>query len=132
MRKSLQLFLLLFLVPLSCSEKPKEAPASEKKIIIGYVPGFRGVLDELSIDANKLTHINYAFVDVQDSMAWLTNSETRQLVTYDDEESIRLKCEYVLDNGMAGMMFWQYASDPKEYLLDAMNEHLYRKAARQV
>ena len=77
MTKSLQLILLLlFIVPLSCSEKPKEAPLSDKKIIIGYVPGFRGVLDQLSVDANKLTHINYAFVDVQDSMAWLTNMET--------------------------------------------------------
>ena len=56
---------------------------------------------------------------------YLFNSETRQLITYDDEESVKLKCEYVLDNNMAGMMFWQYASDPKEYLLDAMNEHLY-------
>ena len=77
MRKSIQLFLLLlFITQLSCSEKPKEPPSSDKKIIVGYVPGFRGILDQLSIDANKLTHINYAFVDVQDSMAWLTNMET--------------------------------------------------------
>jgi chitinase len=77
MKKSIQLFLLLlFIIPLSCSEKPREAPAPDQKIIVGYVPGFRGLLDELSVDANKLTHINYAFVDVQDSMAWLTNMET--------------------------------------------------------
>lgn len=57
---------------------------------------------------------------------YLFNSETNQLVTYDDEESVRLKCEYVIDNHMAGMMFWQYASDPNEYLLDAMNAYLYR------
>jgi chitinase len=67
---------LLFITQLSCSEKPKEPPSSDKKIIVGYVPGFRGVLDQLSIDANKLTHINYAFVDVQDSMARLTNIAT--------------------------------------------------------
>ncbi len=47
-----------------------------KHVIIGYVPGFRGALDEKTIDANKLTHINYAFVDVKDSMAWLTNIVT--------------------------------------------------------
>jgi chitinase len=77
MSKSVQLFLLLlFIIPLSCSEKPEEAPAPEKKIIVGYVPGFRGLLDELSVDPIKLTHINYAFVDVLDSMAWLTNMET--------------------------------------------------------
>jgi len=77
MNKSIQLLLLLLIIaPLSCSEKPKESSSSDKKIIIGYVPGFRGVLDQLDIDANKLTHINYAFVDVQDSMAWLTNMGT--------------------------------------------------------
>jgi chitinase len=77
MMKSIQLFfLLLFVIQLSCSEKPKESPSPDKKIIVGYVPGFRGILDQLSIDANKLTHINYAFVDVQDSMAWLTNIAT--------------------------------------------------------
>ena len=77
MRKSIQLFLLLlFVTQLSCLEKPKESPSSDTKIIVGYVPGDRGILDQLSIDANKLTHINYAFVDVRDSMAWLTNMET--------------------------------------------------------
>jgi len=57
---------------------------------------------------------------------YLFNSETNQLVTYDDEESVKLKCEYVNDNHLAGVMFWQYASDPNEYLLDAMNTYLYR------
>ena len=57
---------------------------------------------------------------------YLFNNETNQLVTYDDEESVKLKCEYVIDNHLAGMMFWQYASDSSEYLLDAMNAFLYR------
>jgi len=77
MKKSVPLYLLLlFIAPISCTEKPREDTAPDKKIIVGYVPGFRGVLDELSIDANKLTHINYAFVNVRDSMAWLTNMKT--------------------------------------------------------
>ena len=57
---------------------------------------------------------------------YLFNSETNQLITYDDEESVKLKCEYVIKNKMRGMMFWQYASDPKEYLLDVINENLYK------
>ncbi len=77
MRNTLKLLLLiLFISQLSCTDKSKESSSADKKIIIGYVPGFRGVLDELDIDATKLTHINYAFVDVRDSMAWLTNMET--------------------------------------------------------
>lgn len=58
---------------LSCSPV---VPPPPQKAIIGYVPGFRGGLKDLNIDATKLTHINYAFVDVKDSMAWLTNMET--------------------------------------------------------
>lgn len=53
---------------------------------------------------------------------YLFNTETRQLVSYDDEESVALKCAYVKENNMAGVMFWQYESDPKGYLLTAIHE----------
>ena len=55
---------------------------------------------------------------------YLFNEQTRQLVVYDDEESVKIKCEYVKENNLAGVMFWQYASDPKEYLLKTINENL--------
>lgn len=55
---------------------------------------------------------------------YLFNAENNQLVVYDDENSVKLKCQYVNENGLAGVMFWQYASDPKEYLLNAVNENL--------
>ena len=64
--------------------------------------------------------------DDKAKMPFLWNAETRQLVVYDDEESVKYKCEYVKEKNMAGIMFWQYASDPKEYLLTAVNEHLYK------
>lgn len=56
---------------------------------------------------------------------YLWNESTLQLVTYDDEESIREKCSFVNENKMGGVMFWQFSSDPKGYLLDAVNAHLY-------
>lgn len=52
---------------------------------------------------------------------YLFNDSTRQLVVYDDEESIKIKCEYILNHNLRGIMFWQYMSDPKEYLLDVIN-----------
>jgi chitinase len=58
---------------------------------------------------------------------YLWNAESRQLVSYDDEESVKLKCEYVVGHGMAGVMFWQYASDPKKYLLTAIHETKHKK-----
>jgi len=52
------------------------AQARKKPVVIGYVGGYRGLVHTDSIDAQKLTHINYAFVDVKDSLAWLHNEAT--------------------------------------------------------
>ncbi len=52
------------------------------------------------------------------------NTETLQFITYDDEWSVRKKCKYVKRNKMAGAMFWEYADDPKSYLLDVINKVL--------
>lgn len=53
------------------------AQVKKKKYIVnGYVGGYRGIVNVDEIDALKLTHINYAFVNVQDSMAFLTNLTT--------------------------------------------------------
>jgi len=72
--------------------------------------------------------INHAgFVRHWDEKAkspYLFNEATHRLVVFDDEESIRIKCEYVNENNFRGIMFWQYMSDPKEYLLDVINTTL--------
>ena len=52
---------------------------------------------------------------------YLYNAAKRQFITYDDEWSVKKKCRYVLSRKMAGVMFWEYSSDPKEYLLDEVN-----------
>src|SRR5688572_15973433 len=64
--------LLLFLV--MCS--PVSEPSSGTPEVIAYVGGFRGLVDSESIDADKVTIINYAFIDVKDSVAWLHNLTT--------------------------------------------------------
>jgi len=52
------------------------ANAQSGKVIIGYVGGFRGLIKTDLIDAKKLTHINYAFVDIKDNRAWLHREAT--------------------------------------------------------
>ena len=47
-----------------------------KPVIIGYVGGFRGLIATDSIDVWRLSHINYAFIDVKDNRAWLHNETT--------------------------------------------------------
>ena len=51
--------------------KPKPKP-----VIIAYVGGFRGLIGTDSIDVWRLSHINYAFVDVKDNRAWLHFEKT--------------------------------------------------------
>jgi chitinase len=43
-------------------------------------------------------------------------------ITYDDERSVKAKCKYVKKYKLAGVMFWEYSSDPKGYLLHAINQ----------
>lgn len=52
------------------------AQDKSKFIVNGYVGGYRGLVNVEDIDAKKLTHINYAFVNVKDSAAFLTNLKT--------------------------------------------------------
>ena len=44
-----------------------------KPVIIAYVGGYRGLVGTDSIDVWRLSHINYAFVDIKDNRAWLHN-----------------------------------------------------------
>ena len=47
-----------------------------KPVIIGYAGGFRGLISTDSIDVWRLSHINYAFIDIKDNRAWLHNETT--------------------------------------------------------
>src|SRR5437867_9650716 len=49
------------------------ATGKNKPVIIAYVGGYRGLIGTDSIDVWRLSHINYAFVDIKDNRAWLHN-----------------------------------------------------------
>jgi chitinase len=65
------LFCAAIMVAPSYFLRPKAKP-----VIIGYVGGFRGLIATDSIDVWRLSHINYAFVDIKDNRAWLHNEAT--------------------------------------------------------
>jgi len=52
------------------------------------------------------------------------NAKTREFITYDDEWSVKNKCEYAKSKKLGGVMFWEYAEDPKGYLLNETNKVL--------
>jgi chitinase len=62
-----------------------------------------------------------AFRDEVAKVPYLVNEKTGEILMYEDEESVREKCKYVLDNKLGGVMFWEYGSDPKNYLLNEID-----------
>jgi chitinase len=55
---------------------------------------------------------------------YLFNDSSLQFISYDNERSIKFKCKYVKKHKLAGVMFWEYSSDIKGYLLTQANEIL--------
>lgn len=59
--------------------------------------------------------------DEKASVPYLYNPQKQIFVSYEDPKSLALKCKYVIDHHLAGMMFWEYESDPSGKLLDAID-----------
>ena len=51
--------------------------------------------------------------DATAKVPYLFNAALREFVTYDDEESLRLKCQYVKQNGLGGAMVWELGLDTR-------------------
>jgi chitinase len=64
------------------------------------------------------------YKDKNANAPYLYNADTNQFISFDDEWSVKNKCRYVRENDMAGVMFWEYANDKKEYLLDEIDKDL--------
>ena len=92
-----------------------------------YQPGkykknvnFRNFDTQLSVDSGFIYHW-----DEVAQAPYMYNPTQRLFATFDDKKSIRLKTQYVLDQGLNGIMFWQLAYDSFENgLLEAIDEQL--------
>ncbi|NEW06281.1 glycoside hydrolase family 18 protein [Paenibacillus sp. SYP-B3998] len=45
-------------------------------------------------------------------------------ISYDDPDSLRAKCTYIRETGIAGIMFWEYGQDDSSQLLKTLWEEL--------
>jgi len=55
---------------------------------------------------------------------YLYNADQHIFVTYEDPESLKLKCKYVRDHKLGGVMFWEYFGDPAGTLLQTIDSEL--------
>jgi chitinase len=81
------------------------------------------------IVANMLGQGYTRYWDGPASVPYLYSEEKKQFVSYEDTESLALKCAYVRRKGLGGVMFWDYTSDNSGELLNAIHNSLYAPAA---
>lgn len=62
--------------------------------------------------------------DLAAAVPYLYNAKTHIFVSYDDPQSVSLKCRYALTHHLAGVMFWTYESDADGTLLHAVDAAL--------
>ena len=62
--------------------------------------------------------------DATAQQPYLWNASRRIFIAYDDPESVRRKAQYVVERGLAGVMYWQHGSDRTGTLLQALHESL--------
>lgn len=58
---------------------------------------------------------------------YIYDSKNMLAITYDDPTSVASKCQYVLDNDLGGVMFWEYSEDQTGQLLAAIRNTLKNK-----
>jgi chitinase len=85
-----------------------------------------------NIQATMINNGFSRFWDPVASVPYLYSSEEKIFVSYEDPESLALKCKYVLDNRLRGVMFWEYAADPTGVLLDTIDMGLWENSGAAV
>lgn len=82
-------------------------------------------LNYMDIQARFLT--NPSFVRYWDDVAKAAYLYDGDLfITYEDEQSLGHKIDYIREKGLGGIMIWEYGHDLDSELLQALNDHIRR------
>ena len=88
---------------------------------VGQIMFYRSIVEEC------LSNDNYTRQWDAASMApYLWNEQEKIFISYEDEESIGHKIKYLKEQGLSGLMFWEYSDDYDSQLLDAIHDNLNR------
>jgi chitinase len=78
-----------------------------------------------SITSDLLNNGYVRYWDAAAKAPYLYSAEKRIFVSYEDEESLAAKCDYILSNKLAGVMFWEYSGDPSGTLLKTIDKKFH-------
>lgn len=76
------------------------------------------------IETELVNDKSVKFVWDEDAHAPIAILNKNHYVTYDDPRSVKEKCNYIKENNLAGIMYWEYTSDKFGTLLRTMYENL--------
>lgn len=112
---------------------------SKEKLILGLAfYGIKQTYDETtktykngksvlysSLKSNYLNNPLYTYYfDDRAKVPYLLKNDGTEFISFDDETSIKYKCEYVIDNKLGGIMNWESGCDTSGVLLKAVKTHL--------
>lgn len=81
-------------------------------------------IDEEYLNRNRF--VPYWDADAQAAYLW--NGE--DFVSFEPMEAVRLKCAFVREKGLLGIMYWEHGCDPSGELLRAIEEALHSPSVR--
>lgn len=87
----------------------------QAETIANFGPGYTELVRDY-IDKNGWVR----YWDDDAKAPYLYNAEKGGFITYDDPESIRLKTEWLQQEGLHGIMYWEHSCDETHTLLQAM------------
>lgn len=99
----------------------------DSQLVMGmpaYGRGFRGVQMFDAVEKNSDAHTTYTYAELNAKMAegwtvkrmdngapWLVSPDGSEIVSFDDPESIRMKTKWAMQQGLAGVFFWEATQD---------------------
>jgi len=78
------------------------------------------------IESTMLGHGFTRYWDDASKVPYLYNPQQQIFVSYEDEESLKLKCQYIRSQKLGGIMFWEYFGDSNGKLLQTINGELHK------
>ncbi|GAE32515.1 glycosyl hydrolase family 18 protein [Alkalihalobacillus hemicellulosilyticus] len=84
-----------------------------------------GVLDYWDIKENYLIDDGFKRYWSEEALVpWLYNDDTKEVITYDDEQSIAEKMNFIKEYELGGAMIWEITQDRDGSLMEVIFDHL--------
>lgn len=79
---------------------------------------------DVMLNDYKLSDTMKEYFDEECGVPYRYDPTTKIFISYDNEQSIKVKCDYINALGLAGIMYWQYGQDVNDMLSNAIDKYI--------